>query len=142
MWNLSIASNILAYPMLIQTRMLAWGLVLELSVLGLLASVILVVRAFGVFSVRVQSDRSLPFIRAAWACRLAALVLSGSDDQACSHCSVLFPRVSGASALGFRLPLETHAIDDLHSMAFDADEFFGPESREISGNYFAHRPQS
>jgi len=75
LWNLSIAGNIVAFSFLVQTKLVAWGLALELSVLGLLASVIVLVRAFGVFSVKVNSDRTLPFIRAAWAWSLVALVL-------------------------------------------------------------------
>jgi uncharacterized protein involved in response to NO len=55
--------------------MVVWGAALELSVLGLLASVAVLVHAFGVFSVRVDSDRSLPFIRAAWAWSMVALAL-------------------------------------------------------------------
>jgi uncharacterized protein DUF1858/NnrS protein len=75
LWNLSIAGNIVAYSFLIQTKLVVWGLALELSVLGLLASVTVLVRAFGVFFVKVDSDRSLPFIRAAWAWSLVALGL-------------------------------------------------------------------
>jgi hypothetical protein len=75
LWNISIAGNIAAYSLLVQTKMVVWGVALELSVLGLLASVAILVRAFGVFSVKVDSDRSLPFIRAAWAWSLVAMAL-------------------------------------------------------------------
>lgn len=75
LWNLSIAGNIAAYSLLVQTKMVVWGVALELSVLGLLASVAVLVHAFGVFSVKVDSDRSLPFIRAAWAWSMVALAL-------------------------------------------------------------------
>ena len=75
LWNLSIAANIAAYSLLVRTRMVVWGVVLELSVLGLLASVAILVRAFGLFSIKADSDRSLPFIRAAWAWSLVALAL-------------------------------------------------------------------
>ena len=75
LWNLSVAGNIAAYSLLVQTKMVVWGVVLELSVLGLLASVAILAHAFGVFSVKVDSDRSLPFIRAAWAWSLVALAL-------------------------------------------------------------------
>jgi hypothetical protein len=75
LWNLSIALNITAYSMLVRTKAPVWGVVLELSIVGLLASVVILVRAFGVFSVKVDRDRSLPFIRAAWAWGVVALVL-------------------------------------------------------------------
>jgi hypothetical protein len=75
LWNLSIAANIATYSLLVQTKMAVWGVALELSVLGLLISVAVLVRAFGVFSVKVDSDRSLRFIRAAWAWSLVALTL-------------------------------------------------------------------
>lgn len=55
--------------------MVVWGVALELSVLGLLASVAILVRAFGVLSAKVDSDRSLPFIRAAWTWSLVAMAL-------------------------------------------------------------------
>lgn len=45
LWNLSIAGNIAAYSLLVQTKMVVWGLALELSVLGLLASVAILVHA-------------------------------------------------------------------------------------------------
>ncbi len=75
LWNLSIALNITAYSLLVRTKAPVWGVVLELSIVGLLASVVVLVRAFGVFSVKVNRDRSLPFIRAAWAWGVVALVL-------------------------------------------------------------------
>ena len=75
LWNLSIAGNIAAYTLLVQTKMVIWGLALELSVLGLLVSAVVLVKAFGVFSVKIDSDRSLRFIRAAWAWCLVAIAL-------------------------------------------------------------------
>src|SRR2546426_12438393 len=39
LWNLSIAGNIVGYSFLVRTKMAFWGILLELSVLGLLASV-------------------------------------------------------------------------------------------------------
>jgi hypothetical protein len=51
------------------------GVALELSILGLLASAAILVRAFGVFTVKVDRDRSLRFIQAAWAWGLVALAL-------------------------------------------------------------------
>jgi hypothetical protein len=75
MWNLSVAGNILAYSFLVRTRMALWGIVLELSILGLLASTALLARSFGVFTVKVDRDRSLRFLQAAWAWGLAAFAL-------------------------------------------------------------------
>jgi len=75
LWNLSVVGNIVAYSMLIRTRRVAWGIALELSILGLFAAVAVLVRAFRLFSMRVESDRSLPFLRAAYGWALAALAL-------------------------------------------------------------------
>jgi hypothetical protein len=55
--------------------MAVWGIVLELSILGLLASTAILARSFGVFTVKVDRDRSLRFLQAAWAWGPAALVL-------------------------------------------------------------------
>src|SRR6516225_7942645 len=75
LWNVSVAGNIAAYSLLVRTRMPLWGAALELSILGLLASAAIVMRAFGVFTVKVDRDRSLRFIQAAWAWGLVALLL-------------------------------------------------------------------
>ena len=75
LWNLSVAGNIVAYSLLVRTRMAVWGIVLELSILGLLASTAILVQVFGVFTVKVDRDRSLRFLRAAWGWGLAAFVL-------------------------------------------------------------------
>jgi hypothetical protein len=75
LWNVSVAGNIAAYSLLVRTRMPLWGAALELSILGLLASAAIVMRAFGVFTVKVDRDRSLPFIQAAWVWGLVALAL-------------------------------------------------------------------
>jgi hypothetical protein len=75
LWNLSVAGNIAAYSLLVRTRMAVWGIALELSILGLLASTAILARAFGVFTVKVDRDRSLRFLQAAWAWGLAAFVL-------------------------------------------------------------------
>lgn len=75
LWNVSVAGNIVAYSFLVRTKLPIWGIALELSILGLLASAAILVRAFGVFTVRIERDRSLPFIKAAWAWGLVALVL-------------------------------------------------------------------
>ena len=75
LWNLSVAGNIVAYSLLVQTRMPLWGVALELSIVGLLASAIILVRAFGIFTIKVERDRSLRFIQAAWGWGLIALLL-------------------------------------------------------------------
>jgi hypothetical protein len=75
LWNASVAGNIVAYSFLVRTKMPVWGAALELSILGLLASMVILARAFGVFTVKVDRDRSLRFIQAAWAWGLTALVL-------------------------------------------------------------------
>lgn len=75
LWNLSVAGNIIAYSLLVRTRMPVWGLALELSILGLLSSVALLVWAFGIFTRKVERDRSLRFIQAAWGWGLIALLL-------------------------------------------------------------------
>jgi hypothetical protein len=43
--------------------MLRWGVALELSIVGLLASAAILVRAFGIFTIKVERDRSLRFKR-------------------------------------------------------------------------------
>ena len=75
LWNVSVAVNIVSYSMLIRTRRPVWGIALELSVFGLFAAVAVLVRAFRLFSLRVESDRSLPFLRAAFGWGLVALAL-------------------------------------------------------------------
>jgi len=75
LWNLAVAGNILAYAMLIRTRQPIWGIALELSILGLFAAVAVLVRAFRLFSARVETDRSLPFLRSAFGWALVALAL-------------------------------------------------------------------
>jgi uncharacterized protein involved in response to NO len=75
LWNVSVAGNIAAYSFLVRTKLPIWGIALELSILGLLASAVILVRAFGVFTIKVDRDRSLRFIQAAWAWGLVALVL-------------------------------------------------------------------
>lgn len=74
-WNLSVAGNIASYSLLVRTRQPLWGVALELSILGLLASIVLLVRAFRLFSARVDPDRSLPFLRAAYGWAIFAAVL-------------------------------------------------------------------
>jgi hypothetical protein len=75
LWNLSVAGNIVAYSLLVRTRMAVWGIFLELSILGLLASTAILAGSFGVFTVKVDRDRSLRFLQAAWAWSLVAFVL-------------------------------------------------------------------
>jgi hypothetical protein len=75
LWNLSVAVNIVAYSMLIRTRRPFWGIALELSIFGLFAAVGVLVHGFRLFSLRVETDRSLPFLRAAFGWALVALAL-------------------------------------------------------------------
>jgi hypothetical protein len=75
LWNLAVAGNVVAYSMLIRTGEPVWGLVLEICILGMFSSVALLVRGFGLFSVRVERDRSLPFIKAAYFWALVAIAL-------------------------------------------------------------------
>ena len=75
LWNLSVAVNIVAYSMLIRTRRPLWGIALELSIFGLFAAVGVLVHGFRLFSLRVETDRSLPFLRAAFGWALVALAL-------------------------------------------------------------------
>jgi hypothetical protein len=90
LWNLSVAGNIVAYSLLVRTRMAVWGIALELSILGLLASTAILARAFGVFTVKVDRDRSLRFLRAAWAWGLAAFVLFALMPAYTAFKSVVF----------------------------------------------------
>ncbi len=75
LWNFAVAGNVIAYSMLIRTGNPVWGIALELCILGMFASVVLLVRGFGLFSVKVERDRSLPFIRAAYFWALVAIAL-------------------------------------------------------------------
>ena len=75
LWNFGVAGNVVAYSMVVRTGEPAWGLVLELSILAMFAAVFLLVRSFGLFSIRVEHDRSLPFLRAAYFWALVAIAL-------------------------------------------------------------------
>ncbi|HZS50190.1 MAG TPA: NnrS family protein [Bryobacterales bacterium] len=75
LWNLSVAGNIAFYSLLIHTRRPAWGAMLELSLLGLLAAVLILIRSFHLYSENREQDRSLPFIRAAYGWAAFALAL-------------------------------------------------------------------
>ncbi len=75
LWNIAVAGNVLAYSMAVRTGEPAWGLLLELCFLGMFASVLILVRSFGLFSQTVERDRSLPFLRAAYFWALVALAL-------------------------------------------------------------------
>jgi len=61
--------------MLIRTGKPIWGLALEICILGMFASIVLLVRGFGLFSVMVEGDRSLPFIKAAYLWALVAVAI-------------------------------------------------------------------
>ena len=75
LWNISVAANIFAYSMLIRTHTAVWGILLELSIFGLFATVAALAHGLRLFSKRVESDRSLPFLRAAFGWALLALSL-------------------------------------------------------------------
>lgn len=75
LWNLSVVGTIVAYSMVVRTRGPVWAVLLELGALGLLAAVVIQVRALGLYSERVETDRSLPFLRAAYGWGMAALVM-------------------------------------------------------------------
>jgi hypothetical protein len=75
LWNGAVAGNIVAYSLLVRTGRPVWGIVLELCILAMFVSVLLLVRGFGLFSVAVERDRSLPFLKAAYFWALAAIAL-------------------------------------------------------------------
>lgn len=75
LWNIAVAGNVVAYSMLVRTGQPAWGIVLELCILGMFASIVLLIRGFGLFSVEVEHDRSLPFLKAAYFWALVAIAL-------------------------------------------------------------------
>lgn len=75
LWNIAVAGNVIAYSMLVRTGDPVWGILLELCILGMFASIALLIRGFGLFSVAVERDRSLPFIKAAYFWALVAVAL-------------------------------------------------------------------
>lgn len=75
LWNLGVAGNVLAYSMLIRTGEPAWALLLELCIFAMFASVLILARSFRLFSMKMEPDRSLPFLRAAYGWALVALGL-------------------------------------------------------------------
>jgi hypothetical protein len=75
LWNIAVVGNAVAYSMLVRTGHAAWGIVLELCILGMFASIVLLIRGFGLFSVKVEHDRSLPFLKAAYFWALVAIAL-------------------------------------------------------------------
>lgn len=75
LWNLAVAGNVVAYSMLIRTREPIWGVALELCIAAMFVSVVMLARGFGLFSAKVEPDRSLPFIRAAYFWALVAIAL-------------------------------------------------------------------
>jgi hypothetical protein len=70
-----VAGNVEGYSLLVRTGEPVWAIVLELSIVSMFASVFLLVRRFGLFSIKVERDRSLPFIQAAYSWSLVALAL-------------------------------------------------------------------
>lgn len=75
LWNLGVAGNVVGYSMLIRTSEPVWAILLESSIVAMFAAAFLLVRSFGLFSIQVERDRSLPFIRAAYFWGLVALAL-------------------------------------------------------------------
>jgi hypothetical protein len=75
LWNVSVAGNIVAYSLLVRTHHSAWGAALELSIAGLLAAVVILIRSFRLYSATVEKDRALRFIQAAYVWAVLALVL-------------------------------------------------------------------
>ncbi|HJT90182.1 MAG TPA: DUF1858 domain-containing protein [Bryobacteraceae bacterium] len=75
LWNLAVAGSVVGYSMLIRTGDPLWALLFELCILAMFTAVALLVRGFGLFSVRVDRDRSLPFLRAAYFWAMVALGL-------------------------------------------------------------------
>ena len=75
LWNFGVAGNVLAYSMLFRTAKASWALLLELCIFAMMAAVLILVRGFGLFTMKVETDRSLPFVRAAYAWALVALAL-------------------------------------------------------------------
>jgi len=75
LWNLSVAGNIASYSLLVRTHHPAWGAALELSIAGLLAAVVILIRSFRLYSAGVERDRALRFIQAAYGWGALALVL-------------------------------------------------------------------
>lgn len=75
LWNLGVAGNVVAWFMLVRTQAPVWRIVLELCILGMFASVAILIHGFGLFSADVERDRSLPFFKAAYLWALVALAL-------------------------------------------------------------------
>ncbi len=75
LWNGAVAGSVIGYSMLIRTDNPGWALLFELCILLMFAAVALLIRGFGLFSRKVERDRSLPFLRAAYFWALVALGL-------------------------------------------------------------------
>lgn len=75
LWNGSVAGNIASYSMLVRTHRPEWGAALELSLFGLLAALVIVIRSFRLYSVRIERDRAVRFIRAAYGWAILAMIL-------------------------------------------------------------------
>jgi len=67
LWNGSLILHMASYMALFQTREPIYALGWELGAAGMLVSMALLARAFGLFRKIEEADRSLPFIRAAYA---------------------------------------------------------------------------
>jgi len=75
LWNVAVAGNVVAYSMLFRTKAPVWGVLLELCIVGMFVSVAVLIRGFGLFSMKVERDRSLPFFKAAYFWALVAIAL-------------------------------------------------------------------
>ena len=75
LWNAGVAGNVVAYSMLIRTGDPIWALALECAILAMFVAVALLIRGFGLFSIEVERDRSLPFLRAAYFWALVAIAI-------------------------------------------------------------------
>ncbi len=102
LWNLGVAGNIACYSLLIRTHNPVWGIGLEASIAGLLAAVVILIRSFGLYSVRVERDRALRFLQAAYGWGVFALVLL-----------ILLPAYDAAAGVAF-----SHAYFGAYRHAF------------------------
>ena len=106
LWNVSLATHIAAYMALFQFRTPAAALLWELSIVGMLASVAILIRGFRLFARNEEADESLRFIRAGYVWALVSLgwlmllpVYSRAVGMAFSH--AFFGAYRHAFTVGF-----------------------------------------
>jgi len=75
LWNGSLVLHMASYMALFQTREPLYAIGWELGAAGMLASLAILARGFGLFGKIAEADRSLPFIRAAYAWGMFAFAL-------------------------------------------------------------------